>query len=152
VAQWTSWQADGQVNPVCSSGEISPLEDFDSGGGVETIWFCQLLGVFSEATGQCTLAPATNLSYKIKLTALADDLESLMVIAFTETPEIINLNGLGNPNQASIPNRLFLQSTGAYLMASNDSASRVMSVSGPLQPANASLYDFVLFSQEPIVK
>lgn len=153
VVNWTSWNQNGEVNPVCNTGELEPLPDFGQGGGdLNSFWNCQLLGVFSESTGRCSVAPTSSLSYKIKLTARGADINSLMVIAFTNIPDIVNLNGLGNPNQASIPNRLYLQSTGIYPADSVSRASSYMSVSGPLYESNASLYDFVLFSEHPIVK
>ncbi|MCX6784633.1 MAG: hypothetical protein NTV81_01705 [Candidatus Komeilibacteria bacterium] len=152
VANWTSWDQNGQVNPVCNSGEISPLADFQGGGPYNVFWDCEQLGVFSENTGQCTLAPTSSLSYQVKLTALGDDINSLMVIAFSAMPNIVNINGLNNPNQVSIPNRLFVQSTGVYPADATDQARRTMLINGPLHESNAALYDFVLFSQEPIVK
>jgi hypothetical protein len=153
VVNWTSWKPEGYVNPVCNTGELEPLPDFGQGGGdLNSFWNCQMLGVFSESTGRCSVAPTSSLSYKIKLTARGNDIDSLMVIAFTAVPDIVNLNGLDNPNQVSIPNRLFLQSIGAYPANSTNQANRTMSVSGPLYESSASLYDFVLFSEQPIVK
>lgn len=152
VVNWASWKPDGSINPVCNTGELNPLPPFGQEGDINSFWNCQLLGVFSEDTGRCSIAPTSSLSYKVKLTARADNINSLMVIAFTGVPDIIHLNGLDNINQVDIPNRLSLQTVGTYPANSADRANRSMSVTGPLYEANASLYDFVLFSEQPIVK
>ncbi len=96
--------------------------------------------------------------YRVKVRPITEDLFNVSVRAFSDPDPYNNceeLSGQEEDNfcEVAVPSRISLpKSTGAFPAASGGAARQAISASVPWVPTLSSLFSYVLFSEEPIVK
>lgn len=133
--RWISWTSAGSFNP----GAVENWQDRGrkiSQGDVPYIM---------------NLENADNYLYSVRLTARYASITNLEVKAYNAVNPVANCDPLASC-QIGIPSRVFIKGLGEYPSGKSDAARQAILVTMPEVKPLAGLYDYVLFSEENIIK